>query len=57
MKLDPGHHEKGNHEFYEELIGRSQQVDSPGGASGKEPPYQRRRYKRRKFDLWVGKIP
>ena len=30
---------------------------SPGGASGKEPAYQRRRIKRCKFDPWVGKIP
>ena len=29
----------------------------PGGAGGKEPTYQRRRYKRRGFDPWVGKIP
>ena len=29
----------------------------PGGASGKEPVYQFKRYKRYKFDPWVGKIP
>ena len=29
----------------------------PGGASGKEPACQCRRYKRRSFDPWVGKIP
>ena len=29
----------------------------PGGASGKEPACQCRRYKRRQFDPWVGKIP
>ena len=28
----------------------------PGGASGKEPTYQCRRHKRRRFDPWVGKI-
>ena len=28
-----------------------------GGASGKEPPCQCRRHKRRKFDAWVRKIP
>ena len=29
----------------------------PGGASGKEPACQWRRYKRCRFNLWVGKIP
>ena len=29
----------------------------PGGASGKEPAYQRRRNKRHRSDPWVGKIP
>ena len=29
----------------------------PGGASGKEPTCQCRRHKRRRFHLWVGKIP
>ena len=29
----------------------------PDGASGKEPPCQRRRTKRRQFSPWVGKIP
>ena len=29
----------------------------PGGASGKEPACQRRRFKRHGFDPWVGKIP
>ena len=29
----------------------------PGGASGKEPTYQRRRHKRHGFDPWVAKIP
>ena len=29
----------------------------PGGASGKEPSCQCRRYKRHGFDPWVGKIP
>ena len=29
----------------------------PGGASGKEPPCQCRRHKRRGFDPWVRKIP
>ena len=29
----------------------------PGGTSGKEPACQCRRYKRHRFDLWVGKIP
>ena len=29
----------------------------PGGASGKEPACQCRRYKRCRFDPWVGKIP
>ena len=28
-----------------------------GGASGKEPPCQCSRYKRRGFDPWIGKIP
>ena len=28
-----------------------------GGASGKEPACQCRRYKRHRFDPWVGKIP
>ena len=32
-------------------------VGFPGGASGKEPACQCRRYKRHRFDLWVGKIP
>ena len=30
--------------------------DFPGGASGKEPTWQRRRRKKHGFDLWVGKI-
>ena len=30
---------------------------NPGGASGKEPACQCRRYKRRGFDPWVLKIP
>ena len=30
---------------------------SPGGASGKETTYQRRRHKRLRFDPWVRKIP
>ena len=29
----------------------------PGGASGKEPACQYRRWKRSRFDPWVGKIP
>ena len=29
----------------------------PGGACGKEPACQCRRYKRARFDLWVRKIP
>ena len=29
----------------------------PGGANGKEPTCQCRRYKRCRFDPWVGKIP
>jgi len=29
----------------------------PSGTSGKEPACQRRRYKRRGFNPWVGKIP
>ena len=29
----------------------------PGGASGKEPACQCKRYKRREFDPWVRKIP
>ena len=29
----------------------------PGGASDKEPTYQCRRLKRRRFHPWVGKIP
>ena len=29
----------------------------PGGASGKEPACQCRRYKRNRFGPWVGKIP
>ena len=29
----------------------------PGGASGREPAYQRRRHKRSRFDPSVGKIP
>ena len=29
----------------------------PGGASGKEPPCQCKRHKRRGFNLWAGKIP
>ena len=29
----------------------------PSGTSGKEPACQRRRYKRRRFNPWVGKIP
>ena len=32
-------------------------VSFPGGASGKEPARQYRRYKRYRFDPWVGKIP
>ena len=36
--------------------GYSGQV-SPGGASGKEPTCQCRRYKRHRFDPWVGTIP
>ena len=32
-------------------------VGFPGGASGKEPPYQCRRCKRLGFDPWVRKIP
>ena len=32
-------------------------LDSPGGASGKEPACQCRRHKRCRFDPWVGKIP
>ena len=32
-------------------------VSFPGGASGKEPARQYRRYKRHRFDPWVGKIP
>ena len=28
-----------------------------GGASGKEPACRGRRLKRRRFDLWVGKVP
>ena len=29
----------------------------PGGARGKDPACRRRRYDRRRFDSWVGKIP
>ena len=29
----------------------------PGGAGSKESPYQRKRYKRHRFDPWVKKIP
>ena len=29
----------------------------PGGTSGKEPIYQRRRHKTHKFNPWFGKIP
>ena len=29
----------------------------PGGASGKEPAYQRGRHKRQEFNTWAGKIP
>ena len=29
----------------------------PGGTNGKEPAYQRKRYKRHSFDPWVEKIP
>ena len=29
----------------------------PGGTSGKEPTCQCRRFKRREFDPWVGKLP
>ena len=32
-------------------------IHSPGGASGKEPTCQSRRYKRCGFNPWVGKIP
>ena len=32
-------------------------VGLPGGASGKEPTYPCRRWKRPGFDPWVGKIP
>ena len=32
-------------------------LDFPDGASGKEPAYRCRRWKRRGFDPWVGKIP
>ena len=32
-------------------------LDFPGGASGKEPASQCRRWKRCGFDPWVGKIP
>ena len=31
--------------------------DFPGGASGKEPTSQFRRYKRQGFNPWVRKIP
>ena len=33
------------------------QMDFPGGTSGKEPTCQCRRLKRHGFDPWVGKIP
>ena len=33
------------------------QMGTLGGASGKEPICQRRRFKRRGFDPFVGKIP
>ena len=36
---------------------RKENKGFPGGASGKEPTCQCRRYKRRQFDPWVGKIP
>ena len=32
-------------------------MDFPGGASGKEPDYQCRRLKSRRFNPWTGKIP
>ena len=32
-------------------------MQSPSGASGKEPACQYRRRKRCRFDFWVGKIP
>ena len=32
-------------------------MHSPGGASGKESACQCRKYKRRRLDPWVGKIP
>ena len=41
------------------LFGMREYVDGgfPGGASGKTPLCQFRRYKRCGFDPWVGKIP
>ena len=32
-------------------------LDSPGGASGKQPACRCRRPKRHRFDPWIGKIP
>ena len=32
-------------------------VDFPGAASGKETTCQCKRYKKRRFDPWVGKLP
>ena len=32
-------------------------MDFPGATSGKEPACQRRRYKRRVFDPWLGRVP
>ena len=42
---------------YENLIEQCSQEDFPGCASGKRPTCQCKRYERRRFHPWVGKIP
>jgi len=36
---------------------QSRDLQGPGGASGKEPACQCRRWEMDRFDLWVGKLP
>ena len=52
-------HEQENIDFPQALVTwlRVNQAGFPGGASGKELAYQCGRYKRRAFNLRVGKIP
>ena len=39
------------------LIGATAFSGFPGGTNGKKPACQCRRYERRRFNPWVGKIP